>query len=486
MDFGKGEKNSSGRRPKTFFMDGPPLTLKNGSKIAVIGAGPAGTFFADKAEQLARQRGIDISVNIFDGKDFTQRGPMGCNLCAGVIAESLVNRLYYRGIVLPPERVQNTIEGYYLRGRAGGYLLKNPLNRRRITTVFRGNGPRKATEEGNVSFDDYLLEHVRRKGIKVVGQMVKNVSLPTDPEKQVRITTEKDGKKSSFYADLVVGAFGVSGSLTRKIQDLGFGYIPPRTIRAWNVEIRLRRDFIQKNFGNNIFTYNLSTLKGTCVLSIIPKKDFITVNMVGSKDIRREDLADFLDLLVLQKKLPRYWKWSYNFCSCAPRVPVTQAKKPYTNRMVIIGDASCCRYYKNGIESAFITAQLAAETAFKRGISESDFKKGYYRNLKKTIIKDNTFGRILFRINDVVSSSTFLSQVMFRVAGEPEKHRKTNRMVEVLWNTYTGNIPYKPIFLMFIHPALQWKLIVVTVKLFLEKVYTRFASLWRARNGLVP
>ena len=69
------------------------LDLKDGSKIAIIGGGPAGSFFAHFAQKWSTQKGIDVSVTIFYGKDFLQRGPKGCNLCAGVIAESLNKRM---------------------------------------------------------------------------------------------------------------------------------------------------------------------------------------------------------------------------------------------------------------------------------------------------------------------------------------------------------------------------------------------------------
>ncbi|GAF91895.1 unnamed protein product, partial [marine sediment metagenome] len=61
--------------------------LKDGSKIAIIGGGPAGSLFAHFAQKWSTQKDIDVSVTIFDGKDFLQREPKGCNLCAGVIAE---------------------------------------------------------------------------------------------------------------------------------------------------------------------------------------------------------------------------------------------------------------------------------------------------------------------------------------------------------------------------------------------------------------
>ena len=84
--------------------------------------------------------------------------------------------------------------------------------------------------------------------------------------------------------------------------------------------------------------------------------------------------------------------------------------------MVIIGDASCTRYYKNGIESAFKTAKLAAETAINNGISNTAFKRGYFRQARKQIIWDNFFGKVLFGIYNLVYESSFFSKVLMRVA----------------------------------------------------------------------
>ncbi len=59
--------------------------LSNGSQIAIIGGGPAGCFFAHFASRIARDKGIDVNITIFEGKDFCQKGPRGCNMCTGVI-----------------------------------------------------------------------------------------------------------------------------------------------------------------------------------------------------------------------------------------------------------------------------------------------------------------------------------------------------------------------------------------------------------------
>ena len=65
------------------------IHLHNGAKIAVIGAGPAGTFFANFAYHLAKEKGLEVAITIFDGKDFNLVGPPSCNLCAGVISRNL-------------------------------------------------------------------------------------------------------------------------------------------------------------------------------------------------------------------------------------------------------------------------------------------------------------------------------------------------------------------------------------------------------------
>jgi flavin-dependent dehydrogenase len=215
------------------------ITLKNGSKIAVIGAGPAGAFFADFASQLAEERGMDISIVLFDGKDFTQGGPTGCNLCAGVISETLEQRLSARGIILPEEKVQRKIRGYYLWGREGGILLAHPHHENTITTVFRGNGPRKRVQSGNVSFDDYLLEHVLEKGVQIIHKPVWNIKMPRDEKGRVQLIYGTGKEKSLLEAELVVGAFGLSTELMGMMQVLNFGYRPPRTLNAMNVELFL-------------------------------------------------------------------------------------------------------------------------------------------------------------------------------------------------------------------------------------------------------
>ena len=77
------------------------LVLEDGARIAVVGAGPAGCFFAHFATQAAARRGISLNIVLYDGKSFARGGPAGCNMCAGVVAPTLVRRLEAMGMDLP-------------------------------------------------------------------------------------------------------------------------------------------------------------------------------------------------------------------------------------------------------------------------------------------------------------------------------------------------------------------------------------------------
>jgi hypothetical protein len=68
--------------------------------------------------------------------------------------------------------------------------------------------------------------------------------------------------------------------------------------------------------------------------------------------------------------MPEDWDIPKSFCMCISKIPVTYAKHPCTDRVVVLGDASISRSYKSGIESAFNMAKLSAYTAFKYGVSE--------------------------------------------------------------------------------------------------------------------
>ena len=82
------------------------------SSVAVIGGGPAGSFFSFFLLELAEMAGMDISVDVYDDKDFSKCGPAGCNRCGGIVSESLVQLLATEGINIPAKVMQRGIKSY--------------------------------------------------------------------------------------------------------------------------------------------------------------------------------------------------------------------------------------------------------------------------------------------------------------------------------------------------------------------------------------
>jgi hypothetical protein len=85
------------------------MTLESGSRVGVIGGGPAGSLFAYFLLRFARLLDLDIHLDIFEPRDFAQPGPAGCNMCGGIVSESLVQALAVEGIDLPPTVVQRPV-----------------------------------------------------------------------------------------------------------------------------------------------------------------------------------------------------------------------------------------------------------------------------------------------------------------------------------------------------------------------------------------
>ncbi|HYA31732.1 MAG TPA: hypothetical protein VED67_03160 [Thermodesulfovibrionales bacterium] len=55
--------------------------LGNGARVAVVGGGPTGSFFSIFALKMAKMIGKQLEVTIFELKDFTKDGSLGCNRC---------------------------------------------------------------------------------------------------------------------------------------------------------------------------------------------------------------------------------------------------------------------------------------------------------------------------------------------------------------------------------------------------------------------
>ena len=434
--------------------------IHNGSKIAVIGGGPAGSFFSHFILKLASEADISIKVDIYDRKTFLTHLPRDCNMCAGVIGSNLYKNLTREGMHLGRDIIRHEVKGYAFHSKKNiVFLHQEPFSP--IYTVFRGMTP-KASGDGYISFDKYLLDNAMKLGANHIPELVDDIILP-QKEGDKPVIKYRKGEVTE-EVDLVVGAFGVNSKLSK---EWDFGYVPPLTWHACQTEIEVEPGFIKEKLKNMIHIFTLGE-ENVKFVAFTPKGRFITVSAIGTH-VKIKDLEAILSYPEIRAYLPEQWEIG---CHCHPKIPVTAAKVPFYERLAMVGDACDSRYLKNGIESAFFTSLFAAETAINEGISKEALRTHYYSRCQKMFHFDNLCGKFLFRVNDFAASRPFFAEAQFSIANFEQRKLKpkVRFLSKTLWYLFTGEMPYKKILLKGLDPRLQATLLWQLTKTILNKV----------------
>ncbi len=428
------------------------LKLDNGSKIAVIGGGPAGSFFSYSALDLAERLGIDIEIDVYERKDFSRCGPAGCNHCGGIISESLVQILSTEGINIPSHVVQRGIDSYVLHMDTGRAGIDTPLQEKRIASMYRGGGPLGAKGITRGGFDAYLEKLIQDKGANLIKERVVQISL----DDGYPIVKTKSGLKKKY--ELIAGAIGINAPSLQFFDGLVPEFRPPDVTRTFICEFSLGRDLVKKHFGGSmhVFLLNLPRLE---FAALIPKDEYVSLVLLG-EGIDKELVRSFLNTPEVKGCFPPGWIESNTpACKCFPKINTNAAIQPFSDRIVLIGDCSVTKLYKNGIGSAFSVAKAAATTALLHGISADDFEK-HFMPVLKGINFDNNIGKILFAFTRQIQKRDFLKQGILRmVSKEQHKPGKRRYMSMILWDTFTGSAPYKEIVMRTLNPIFIFNLI---------------------------
>mgnify|MGYP001352834335 CR=1 FL=1 len=431
------------------------LFLDNGSRVAVIGGGPAGSLFTYFLFEMADRIGMELAVDIYEPRDFTKPGPQGCNMCGGIISESLVQLLATEGINLPSSVVQRGIDSYVLHMDVGTVRIEPTRREKRIAAVHRGGGPRGIVESRWDSFDAHLLELAKGRGAQVHHERVEGIDRNGG---KPRVTTTK-GTSTGY--DLLVGAVGVNTGALKLFEEMGAGYRGPGTTKTYICELFLGERTIKTYFGNamHMFLLNLPRLE---FAALIPKGDYVTLVMLGT-GIDKSLVDAFFSAPEVLRCFPADWSPPADSCRCSPAINISAAVKPFADRMVLIGDSGVSRLYKDGIGGAYRTAKAAARTAVFDGVAEDDFRKGYLP-VCRALSMDNGIGKVVFGITTLIQKTTILRKGLLRMTAAEQESRKWHpRMSDVLWDTFTGSAPYKDVFLRALHPVFLGRLLYETL-----------------------
>ncbi len=422
------------------------MKLKDGSRIAVIGGGPAGSFFSYFLLRMAARVGRKIQVDIYEPRNFNKLGPAGCNMCAGVVSETLVQYLAAEGINLPPTVVERGIDSYMLHMDVGSVRIDSALHEKRIAALHRGLGPRNLKEVKCGSFDNYLLTLASNKGARVIHQRVVKVDRT---EGQVCLKPQH-GSPVSY--DLVVVAVGVNTAALKLFEGLGFDFKPPRTAKCFMREYYLGEEVVEKYIGSSMhaFLLNIPNLE---FAALIPKGDYVSLALLGDK-IDKKLLQSFLNDPTVKRSLPPNFPVNQAACGCAPRINVKGSDQPFGDRVVFIGDSGVTRLYKDGIGAAYRTAKAAASTAMFQGISAEDFRRRYWP-ICRGLETDNIIGKLIFTIVRQLQKQRFARQTILNMVTKEQQGpaHLPQGLSLVLWDMFTGSAPYGEVFRRTLHPA---------------------------------
>lgn len=427
------------------------LQLDDGSQVGVIGGGPAGSFFSIFLIDMAERMGLDIKVDIYEPRDYTKPGPVGCNMCGGIISESLVQNLAAEGINLPPTVVQRGIDSYMLHMDVGSVRIETPLEEARIGAVYRGPGPRDLKEIKWGSFDGFLQNLAIKRGANVIKQRVDEL-LWEGGKPQVK--TRKDDPRPY---DLVTVSVGVNSASRKLFDNLNFNYQQPKTTKTYIQEYYLGEELIQEVLGSSmhVFLLDIPRLE---FAAIIPKGDYVSVCLLG-EDIDKDLIQNFMDSREVLGVFPPDWDFEARSCNCSPRINIAGAAQPFGDRIVFIGDSGVTRLYKDGIGAAYRTAKSAATTAILQGISSQDFQEHYWP-ICKTIATDNTIGQVMFFVTRLIQGQKIARRAVLKMTADEQKNTESKkRMSMVLWDMFTGSAPYKEIFMRTLSPVFLVRLV---------------------------
>ncbi len=423
--------------------EGSEFTLTHGSRVAVVGGGPAGSFFSYFLLKMAETIDLDVAVDIYEPRSFSHCGPAGCNHCGGIVSESLVQILAAEGINLPPEVVQRGIESYVVHMDVGSVAIGSPSGEQRIAALYRGNGPREGGDSPWDSFDGYLQSIATERGAQIVRRLITDVQWREDRPWLIGADGEAEGY------DLVTVASGVNSNFLKLLEDLPGGIQPPKTTRTYICEFRSTPEEVLRVLGNSMHVF-LLTIPRLEFAAIIPKGEFVTVVMLGD-DLDQELVHAFLEDPVVQNCFPT--DASPCVCTCSPLINMGATKRPFGDRVVLIGDSGVTRLYKDGIGAAFRTSKAAASTAVFQGVSAETFEKHYWPTCRG-IAHDNAIGKVIFGTTTLFKMSKISRRGILRMARREQANPgATRHMSSLLWNMFTGSAPYREILQGTLHPG---------------------------------
>jgi flavin-dependent dehydrogenase len=441
------------------------VSLQNNDCVAVVGGGPAGSFFAIHLLREARRLDRRLDVVIVE-----KRGPIdvgsaalecrGCSFCAGGISPRLDEILKEQRLSVPDEIVQGRFDYVWIQGQWKNFRLRVPKDMR-MYSVFRGSLPGRRSGR-TAGFDGFLLGEAVKEGARILYGKVEAMGYGASGLPRLTVSTES-GESVSLDASFVTIAIGINAhcgldyrddSLIASVKRLNPAFVPGRSRKAFIFELDVGEDYLEHNLRREIYFIEYGSKHLALEhAALVPKGRFLTVAMLGRcideavlpRDSRRI-VHDFLTLPQIERILPGI-EAAPLACACAPRMTVTTARSPFGDRFAIIGDAVGSRLNKDGLFSAHVTASRLALTVLQDGIDRQALAKGYGKAIR-WLAADNRFGRVVFGLSRVAFTRPVAGRITYQAYAIECKVRDegSRPLSAVLWKIASGTADYREVF----------------------------------------
>lgn len=458
------------------WFTGNPLQLEPGSTVAIIGGGPAGSFAALHLLQGARERNLPLQVVIFERRRQPEsRDPgdswgsyRGCPQCAGGISPRLHDALAALEIQIPEDVIQCGIAAINVRGNWKTIRLPVPAHRTMLS-VYRGSLPH-GQHGTHQAFDSLLLDRAVERGAKLIGGEVYDARY--DERNRPVLHYRLGGCEQLLAADFAIFAAGVNQDPNKRSSNdpaadlfrlLQPRYRGPGVRRTLIFELEALRDSPGGREGElNYIECSTGSLELE-MCSILPKRDFFTVSLIGrsvdeARDHRQllQVVKEFLNLPPIRRALPPGTPLRVR-CLCNPGIVVGAARRPCGQRAAAVGDMAVSRLYKDGILSAHHTARALAATVLERGVDARSLSRGYETSVAR-FRRDNHYARMIFFVYRWFFTSRFFSRVLYQAYSSELKivPAPRRRFEAIFWAISSGDESYARIARRLRAPAAIW------------------------------
>ncbi|RLB93321.1 MAG: hypothetical protein DRH26_04195 [Deltaproteobacteria bacterium] len=443
------------------------LLLKDGSRVLVLGGGPAGSFFAIHLLRQAKKTHQKINLSIVDRRMALDSSRQiqefkGCNFCAGIISPRLQKELIKNNIILPSEVICEKFTHIWIHGLWKNFPFKVPAGQT-ILSVFRGTLPSKRGEGAN-GLDAFLLKKAVELGADIITGEALSIQYNHLNRPLVMIKPSL-GNKFTIESDFACICTGVNSNLEKEFKKDSFSrsfqkinplFTPPKVRPTLIFELKPGSRYLKKYMHKEMYVIVSKSKKiDLDHIVLIPKGEYLTVSLVG-KSIDRASFPEdtgqiikiFMSLSRIQKILPDItFKNTPIACTCSPNMAVAPAKNSFSDRIAMVGDALGARLYRDGLFSAFISAQALAQTVIHKGVDQKSLEEGFGW-VTKWLKTDNRYGRLVINMVQAALKSPLINRILYQTFASEMKSKQQDKwpLGSVLWKFGSGDADYKEVF----------------------------------------